>query len=227
MAVNCSDSVRVGLGNLSKEVEIAGGESSGGIDDATNGGASVTAKCRPQLNGEVGKCSLDRNRKDPTSGRSREDFDNAAHEKNSRACGARGCCRRRSGRSSCRKDILAHLGLLFIGHILVLGKLTFTGIGGVIGIGLVARIAAAACTSTFDKLLLVFLSMLDTGRVILYGTHNGSFAPAPRMIFFATAPARTGFATSASKLAESCLGLARVCTNLLPAISHREEALAN
>jgi len=227
VAVNCSDSVRVGLGKLSKKVEIACGESSGCIDDATNGGAIVTAKYRPQLNGEVGKCSLDKNRKDPTSGRGREDLDNAAHEENSGACGARRCGRRRSGRSSCRKDVFAHLGLLFIGHILVLGKLTFTGIGDVIGIGLVASIATAACTFTFDKLLIVFLSTLDTGRVVLHGIHNGSFALASRVIFFATASAFTGLAISASILGESGLGLARVCTNLLPAISHREEALAN
>ena len=85
MAVNCSKSVRVCLGDLRKEVEIAGGEGGGGIDDATNGGAIVTAKCLPQLDGEVGKCSLDRNRKDPAIRRSREDLDDAAHEENSRA----------------------------------------------------------------------------------------------------------------------------------------------
>jgi hypothetical protein len=33
----------------------------------------------------VGKCSLDRNRKDPAIRRSREDLDDAAHEENSRA----------------------------------------------------------------------------------------------------------------------------------------------
>ena len=68
MIANCSNSVQVGLGNLGKEVEIAGGKSSGGIYDATNCGAIVTAKCQPQLNGEVGECSLDRNRKDSMSG---------------------------------------------------------------------------------------------------------------------------------------------------------------
>ena len=45
MAVNCSNSVRVCLGDLSKEVESASGEGGGGIDDATNGRAIVTAKC--------------------------------------------------------------------------------------------------------------------------------------------------------------------------------------
>jgi hypothetical protein len=85
VAVNCSDNVRVCLGNLGKEVEVAGGESSCSIDDAMNSGAIVTAKCQLQLNGEVGECSLDRNRKNPTSGRGREDLDNAAHEEHSGA----------------------------------------------------------------------------------------------------------------------------------------------
>ncbi len=120
-----------------------------------------------------------------------------------------------------------HLGLLFIGHILILGKLTSTSIGRVISIGLVARIATTACTSIFDKLPMVLLSALDAGRVVFHGTQNGSFALASRLNFFATTPTFVGLATAASVLSESGLSLARVGTNLLPAICHREEALAN
>ena len=89
-----------------------------------------------------------------------------------------------------------------------------------IGIRLVARIATAACASIFDKLPMVVLCTLDTGRVGLHGTHNGSFALAPRVIFFATTPTFVGLATATSILIESGLGLDRVGTNLLPAKSH-------
>ena len=85
VAINCSDSVRVCLDNLGEEVEVASDESSCGINDAMNSGPIVTAKRQPQLNGEVGECSLDRDRKDPTSGQGREDLDNAAHEEHIRA----------------------------------------------------------------------------------------------------------------------------------------------
>ena len=68
VAINCSDSVRVCLDNLGEEVEVAGDESSCGIDDAMNSGAIVTAKRQPQLNGEVGECSLDRDRSNKRAG---------------------------------------------------------------------------------------------------------------------------------------------------------------
>ena len=71
VAVNCSNTVWIGLCNLSKEVEIADGKSCGGTNDATNRRAIVIAKYRPQLNGEVGKGSLDWDGKDTTSGRGR------------------------------------------------------------------------------------------------------------------------------------------------------------
>ena len=117
--------------------------------------------------------------------------------------------------------------LVFCLSVLILGKLKRTSIGGVIGIGLVARIVTAACTSIFDKLLIVLLSALDAGRVIFHGTQNGSFALMPRVIFFATTPTFVGLATATSISSESGLSLARVGTNLLPAIGHQEEALAN
>ena len=71
VAVNCSDTVWIGLCNLSKEMEIADGKSGGGINDATNRRAIAIAKYRPQLNGEVGKGSLDWDGKDTMSGRGR------------------------------------------------------------------------------------------------------------------------------------------------------------
>ena len=89
-----------------------------------------------------------------------------------------------------------------------------------IGIRLVARIATAACASFFNKLPMFVLRMLDTGRVVLHVTQNGSFPLAPRVIVFDTTPTFVGLATTTSVLIESGLGLVRVGTNLLPAISH-------
>ncbi len=82
MAENRSDSVRVGLGDLSKEVKVAGSESSGGVDDALNCRAIATSKCQSQLDGEVGESSLDRDREDTTGRWGRQDGD-AGHEEHS------------------------------------------------------------------------------------------------------------------------------------------------
>jgi hypothetical protein len=68
VAENRSNRMWVGLGDLSKEAEVAGSESSGGVDDAPNCRAMASSKCQSQLDGEVGERSLDRDRED-TMGR--------------------------------------------------------------------------------------------------------------------------------------------------------------
>ena len=227
MAVDCSNGVQVSLGDLCKEMKVASGKSSGGINDASNCRAIATAKSQPQLDGMVRERSLDRNREDTTIRWGREDLD-AADEEHSGAWGAQGGRSGRSGRSCGGKKISAHFGFLTICHIFVLDELTFTDVGGLISIGgFIARTASAALTLFGDIFLMILIGTLDSSRVIFHCTQNGPFTLAPRVIFLVTSPTMGRLANevaSARILGESRLGLARVCRDLLPAIGHGDSS---
>ena len=227
IAADRSKGVRACLGNLCKEMEVAGGESSGGVNDALNCRAIAAAKRRPQLDGEVGECSLDRDRGNPMSRLGRKDLD-AVHEELSGACGAQASWSGWSGRRRGGKYVASYFGLLARRHILVFDELTFTSVGKLIFIGgFIARTTSAALTLFGDIFLMILIGTLDSSRVIFHCTQNGPFTLAPRVIFLVTSPTMGRLANevaSARILGESRLGLARVCRDLLPAIGHGDSS---
>ena len=230
IAADRSKGVRACLGNLCKEMEVAGGESSGGVNDALNCRAIAAAKRRPQLDGEVGECSLDRDRGNPMSRLGRKDLD-AVHEELSGACGAQASWSGWSGRRRGGKYVASYFGLLARRHILVFDELTFTSVGKLIFIGgFIARATSAALMAFSKIFLMVVIGALNSSRVVFQWTKNWTFTLPPRVIFLAASPTFGRFANEVAPtgvLGKGCLGLAGVRRDWLPAIGHRDEALAN